>query len=93
MLLNSTCIVPDILDVIMVKTAKTSHTFGDKPYLGFEHVTMVPMCQKLIDEKLLTSVEKKWLNKYHAEVLEKTADFFESDSLAMKWLRRETQPV
>jgi len=75
----------------MVKEVDTNHKFGDKPYLGFEHVTMVPMCRKLIDEKLLTSAEKKWLNDYHAEVLEKTKGYFEDDSLTMAWLKRETQ--
>ena len=56
----------------MAKEASTNHKFGEKPYLGFEHVTMVPMCRKLIDEKLLSLIEKDWLNKYHAEIFEKT---------------------
>ena len=83
-----------ITDIIMVREAETTHKFGDKPYLGFEHVTMVPMCRKLIDEALLTPDEKKWLNSYHAEVKEKTKHFFESsgDSTTLKWLERETQP-
>ena len=79
-------------DVIMVKEVETSHKFGDKPYLGFEHVTMTPMCRKLIDPNLLTDTEKAWLNSYHQEVLEKTKDFFKEDSWTMEWLKRETQP-
>ncbi|KAI9882711.1 MAG: TATA-box-binding protein [Watsoniomyces obsoletus] len=82
-----------IENVVIVKEAKTTHQFGDLPYICFEHATMVPMCRNLIDEKLLTFVEKDWLNKYHAEVLEKTKDFFQPDSLAMKWLERETKPI
>ncbi|KAA8893971.1 putative Xaa-Pro aminopeptidase P [Sphaerosporella brunnea] len=84
-----------IENVIMVKEAKTNHQFGDKPYYGFEHVTMVPMCKKLTDENLLTPAEKKWLNDYHAEVLEKAKakGFLEKDSAAMKWLERETAPI
>ena len=54
---------------------------------------MVPMCKKLTDVSLLTSVEKKWLNAYHAEVLEKTKPFFDEGSQALKWLERETSPV
>lgn len=77
----------------MVKEAKTTHTFGDKPYLGFEHVTMVPYCRKLIDESLLTEQEKDWLNEYHADIYAKTKDFFIGDELTMKWLEREIQPV
>ncbi|KAI9829624.1 MAG: hypothetical protein M1826_005514 [Phylliscum demangeonii] len=78
-------------DIIIAKEVKTNHTFGDKPYLGFDYATLVPMCRKLIDEKLLTSIEKGWLNTYHEEVREKTKGFFDPQSLAMKWLERETQ--
>ena len=79
-------------DVIMVKEAKTKHRFGDKPYLGFEHVTMVPMCRKLIDSSLLTSAEKSWLNEYHAEVMDKTKSFFKDDERTLKYLERECAP-
>jgi Xaa-Pro aminopeptidase len=81
-----------IENIIMVKEAETKHKFGDKPYLGFEHVTMVPYCRKLIDENLLTRREKHWLNEYHADIHAKTKDFFTPDSIAMKWLERETEP-
>ena len=81
-----------IENIIMVKEVETSHKFGDKPYMGFEHVTMVPMCRKLIDVTLLTETEKQWLNEYHREVFEKTKDYFKNDPLTMKWLERETQP-
>jgi len=81
-----------ITDVFMVREVKTAHQFGDKPYLGFEHVTMVPMCRKLVDMSLLSPVEKQWLNDYHAEVLEKTKGFFTKDERTTKWLERETAP-
>ncbi|KAK7707306.1 hypothetical protein SLS57_009327 [Botryosphaeria dothidea] len=81
-----------IENVIMVKEVDTPYKFGDKPYLGFEHVTLVPMCRKLIDETLLTPAEKTWLNDYHAEVREKTSPYFTSDPVTSKWLERETQP-
>ena len=76
----------------MVREVKTAHQFGEKPYLGFEHVTMVPMCRKLVDVSLLSSGEKQWLNDYHAEVLEKTGGFFKKEERTMKWLERETAP-
>lgn len=81
-----------IENIIMVKEVETPYRFGDKPYLGFEHVTMVPMCRKLIDPTLLTDSEKQWLNDYHKEVYEKTKAYFTNDPLTMKWLERETQP-
>ena len=80
-------------DVMIAKAVETSHAFGQIPYIGFEHATMVPMCRKLIDVTLLTAVEKAWLNSYHSEVLNHLKPFFERDSLSMKWLERETMPL
>ena len=81
-----------IIDIIMVREVKTEHNFGDKPYLGFEHVTMVPMCRKLIDVALLSKDEKQFINEYHAEVFANTKGFFDNDPLTMKWLRLHTEP-
>lgn len=82
-----------IENVVMVKEVQTKFKFGDKPYFGFEHVTMVPMCRKLVDVGLLTSREREWLNGYHKEVLEKTKGFFEEDGEGRRrtreWLVRE----
>ncbi|KAI7476665.1 putative Xaa-Pro aminopeptidase [Hortaea werneckii] len=81
-----------IENVIMVKEATTRHRFGEKPYFGFEHVTMTPMCRKLVDVGLLTPAEKQWIDAYHAEVLEKTGKFFKGDPRTMRWLERECAP-
>jgi Xaa-Pro aminopeptidase len=81
------------LDIIMTREVNTVHRFGDKPWLGFEHVTMTPLCQNLIDPSLLTAIEKKWVNDYHAEVWEKTSGYFENDELTRNWMKRETQPI
>ena len=82
-----------IENVIMAREAKTNHKFGDKPWLGFETATMVPMCRKLIDERLLSPEERMWLNEYHAKVYEKTRGFFEGDERTMRWLERETRAI
>lgn len=82
-----------IENIVMVKEVKTKHSFGDKPFLGFEHVTMVPYCRKLIDVELLTPAEKTWLNSYNQEVLDKTRGYFKDDTLTMAWLLRETQRI
>ena len=82
-----------IENIIMVREAETRHRFGDKPYLGFEHVTMVPMCRKLIDPDLLTSKERTWLNGYHQEVLQIMRGYFEKDERTMDWLERECAEV
>ncbi|KIW75399.1 hypothetical protein Z517_10140 [Fonsecaea pedrosoi CBS 271.37] len=82
-----------IENMMMAREAKTNHKFGDKPWIGFEHVTLVPMCRKLIDPSLLDSEEKVWLNEYHQEVWEKTSGFFEKDERTTRWLKRETAPL
>jgi Xaa-Pro aminopeptidase len=79
-----------IENMIMVKEVETKHKFGDKPYLGFEGVTMTPHCRKLVDMSLLTEDEKNFINEYHQEVWDKTSKFFEDDSLTTAWLKRET---
>ncbi|KAI9669602.1 MAG: hypothetical protein M1831_007298 [Alyxoria varia] len=82
-----------IENVIMVKQAETRHSFGDKPYFGFEHATLVPMCRKLVDTTLLSKEERAWLNAYHKEVEEKTSPYFKGDDLTLKWLKRECAEI
>ncbi len=82
-----------IENMIMGREAKTNNRFGDKPWISFEHVTMVPMCRKLIDASLFDPEELSWLNDYHKEVLEKTSSYFKNDELTTKWLKRETAPI
>ncbi|EFE34342.1 uncharacterized protein ARB_06742 [Trichophyton benhamiae CBS 112371] len=80
-------------NLVICKEVQTAHKFGDKPFLGFESITLVPFCQKLLDASLLTEAERKWVNDYHARVWEKTSPFFEKDELTTAWLKRETQPI
>jgi Xaa-Pro aminopeptidase len=81
-----------IENLAMVREVKTEHTFGDKPFLGFEHVTMVPYCRSLIDEGLLTDEEKAWLNEGHKVVRERMERLLAGDELAWRWVERETRP-
>jgi Xaa-Pro aminopeptidase len=81
-----------IENIALVKEVATPHSFGDKPFLGFEHVTMVPYCRALIDAKMLTAAEKEWLNDYSKLIWEKVHKLVQDDALALDWLKRETQP-
>ena len=81
-----------IENMVLVKEVETKHKFGDKPYFGFERVTLTPHCRNLVDQSLLTDDEKSFINEYHKEVFEKTSKFFEEGSLALTWLKRETAP-
>jgi Xaa-Pro aminopeptidase len=78
-----------IENVVMVKEVQTKYKFGDKPFFGLEHVTMVPMCRKLIEVGMLSAEEREWLNSYHKEVLRKTVGYFEDDEKTRAWLERE----
>ncbi|KAF7156036.1 hypothetical protein CNMCM5623_009178 [Aspergillus felis] len=82
-----------IENVIMAREVETTHKFGDKPWLGFEHVTMAPIGHNLIEPSLLSDLELKWVNDYHAEVWDKTHHFFENDEFTRSWLQRETAPI
>ncbi|KAL6233842.1 hypothetical protein BDW75DRAFT_231636 [Aspergillus navahoensis] len=73
-----------IENVIMVREVQTAHKFGERPWLGFEHVTMCPIGQNLIEPSLLSDSEIKWLNDYHAEVWEKTHKYFDNDEITRK---------
>lgn len=79
----------------MAREARTTHTFGDKPYLGFEHVTMVPLCRRLLALDLLTPPERTWINTYHQEVREKTEPLIggEGEERTRSWLERETEGI
>ncbi|RKF64298.1 putative Xaa-Pro aminopeptidase P [Erysiphe neolycopersici] len=82
-----------IENVIIVREVKTKQLFGEKSFLGFEHVTMVPYCRKLIDERLLTCKERDWINNYHEKIWTVTKGYFTEDSVTRKWLERETRPL
>ncbi|KAI8341479.1 peptidase M24, structural domain-containing protein [Chlamydoabsidia padenii] len=82
-----------IENVLVVRDANTPNNFGDRGYLGFEHVTLVPLGRKLIDIDLLSPDEKKWVNDYHAETLEKLTPLLTSDADALEWLKKETLPI
>ncbi|KAJ5104853.1 hypothetical protein NUU61_002200 [Penicillium alfredii] len=82
-----------IENVVVAREVNPPHKFGDKQWLGFEHVTMTPIGRNLIEPSLLSDEEIKWVNDYHAEIREKTQHFFQADELTRKWLERETQPI
>ncbi|KAF9527431.1 putative Xaa-Pro aminopeptidase P [Crepidotus variabilis] len=80
-------------NIVLVREAKTPNNYGDKGYLGFEHVTLCPIHKKLIDASLLNEEEKKWLDDYHAETWDKISPLLKNDTRALDWLKRETSPL
>lgn len=82
-----------IENVVVVREAQTPNNFGDKGFLGFEHVTLVPMGRNLIDVSLLSVEERLWVDAYHKEILEKVSPLLEGDARARAWLERECAPL
>lgn len=67
---------------------------GDN-FLGFECLTKVPFCRKLIDTSYLSAVEINWINEYHKSI---RVDFGDrlleiGDKRAYNWLFKETEPI
>ncbi|ORX77197.1 putative Xaa-Pro aminopeptidase P [Basidiobolus meristosporus CBS 931.73] len=82
-----------IENILLVREENTSYNFGNRGYLGFEHITLVPMMRNLIQTSLLNSEELKWVNDYHALTREKIAPLLKDNELAYNWLLRETAPL
>lgn len=66
--------------------------FGEtEPFLGFETITCCPIDRGLIDTTLLSEVERRWIDDYHAWCRATLAPFLDADAKA--WLNRSTEPL
>lgn len=64
---------------------------GERPLLGFETLTLVPIDRRLIDLSLLDGAERAWIDAYHARVRDDIGPLVEGDVRA--WLERATAPL
>jgi Xaa-Pro aminopeptidase len=64
---------------------------GDKPVMGFETLTLVPIDRRLIARDLLSAGEIAWLDAYHARVREIIGPLVDGET--HRWLERATQPI
>jgi Xaa-Pro aminopeptidase len=64
---------------------------ADGPMLGFETLTFAPIERSLIDVALLTEEERRWLNAYHARVLDVLGP--ELDTAERRWLMEKCAPL
>ncbi|EMG48700.1 hypothetical protein G210_0691, partial [Candida maltosa Xu316] len=64
-------------------------------FLGFNYLTKVPFCRKLIDKEQLSGIEIRWINEYHESIRnEFGAKLLElKEKRAYDWLVNETQPI
>ena len=64
---------------------------AEKKTLGFETLTFAPIDRSLIAAEMLTGEERRWLDEYHARVLEVVGPQLEGDVLS--WLREQCAPL
>lgn len=74
-------------------TVVEAEGFGqdDRKFLGFETLTLCPIDTRLIEPKLLSEGERKWLNDYHARVYKELAPHLEAAQ--SKWLKAATAAI
>ena len=63
----------------------------DRPFYGFETLSLTPIDRALIDTTLRTADERDWLNAYHARTLEIVAPQLEGE--AKTWLQEACAPL
>lgn len=64
-------------------------------YMGFNYLTKVPFCRKLIDTKYLTPIEISWINEFHLAIRSEFASKLLrlGNKRAYAWLVKETAPI
>lgn len=75
----------------IIEVITKSDTLSDE-YLGFSHLTFVPIDLEAIDAKYLEERDRKLLNSYHRAVYEKIVPFMESDE-EKDWLKEATKNI
>ncbi len=60
-------------------------------FYRFKTLTLMPIDQKLMDETVLNSGEKAWINTYHNRVFESLSPYLEQD--VRDWLWRKCKPL
>jgi len=66
---------------------------GQKTFLKFNKLTMIPIQKSLIDVKLMSVEELDWVDTYHQEVFDKVSPLLEKDSLAFEWLSKSCAKI
>jgi Xaa-Pro aminopeptidase len=64
---------------------------AEKKMLGFETLTFAPIDRALVEVAMLSPEERRWLNDYHARVLEVVGR--QIDAEVSDWLREQCAPL
>ncbi len=79
------------IENLITVTAQDGPAGADKPLLGFETLTLVPIDRALIDKNLLTAEEMGWVDDYHARVLTEIGPLV--DKTTAGWLKKAVVPL
>lgn len=63
---------------------------GERPMLGFETLTLVPIDRRLVVKALLLPEERRWLDEYHARVCRLLSPHLDASTRA--WLEAACKP-
>ena len=72
-------------------TAPAEIDGGERPMLGFEVLTLAPYERRLINELMLSDIEREQINAYHARVLAEIGPLVEPEVAA--WLEAACEPI
>ncbi len=80
-----------IENLVLVVEVRSAEQTGTVPFYGFEDLTLVPYCRKLIDRALLERSQAEALDAYHERVRATLGP--QLSRAARSWLERETAPI
>ncbi len=75
----------------LVEVVEVELPGAERPMLGFENLTLVPIDRRLIEVTQLSEHERQWLNAYHARVRERIGPLLEEP--VRRWLEQATAPL
>ncbi len=77
-------------NLILVEAAPMPED-AERRLLHFRNLTLAPIDRRLIETHLLTEPERRWLDTYHARVLEELSPLLDPSCIA--WLEQATAPL
>ncbi|MGD9806049.1 MAG: aminopeptidase P family protein [Hyphomicrobiaceae bacterium] len=79
------------IENLVLVTDPTDIPGGERPMLGFETLTLVPIDRRLVEPKLLTLPELQWLDAYHTRVRDTIGPHLTGENRS--WLETATAPI
>lgn len=78
-----------IESIYLVKQVDTRRNFGSGKWLGFERITHIPIDTRLVDWKLLSGEELKWLKEHNRACAKAVLPLLSKGATdAKKWLKQ-----